>query len=176
MGGGVLVAELDRRGWRVSGVDLAPAMVERARVRVPHARERLLQAPIDELPFENECFDAVVATGVLEYTVPDLDRSVRELARVLRPLGCLVASFPNYRAPATWWRAHVHYPLVRLVKRGLRSRRPPPPKMPLVPFAQLLSALERQGLRVEVIEAVGSRRVPRSLAVQYVVRARKVAE
>jgi SAM-dependent methyltransferase len=191
MGGGVLLVELDRCGWRVSGIDIAPAMVERARERLPDARDRLLEASIDELPFEDESFDAVVATGVLEYTAPDLDRSVGELVRVLRPLGCLVASFPNYGAPATLWRAHVHYPLVRLVKRHVASRRPPPPRMPTVPFSDFLSVLERSGLRVEVVEPVGVRPAPKRLAdrvehgksalahrlaVQKVVRARKVAQ
>jgi ubiquinone/menaquinone biosynthesis C-methylase UbiE len=176
MGGGVLLTELDRRGWRVSGIDLAPAMVARAQERLPHARDRLLEASIEELPFADASFDAVVATGVLEYTAPDLDRSVGELVRVLRPNGAVVASFPNYRAPATLWRAHVHYPLVRLAKRRLASRRPPPPRMPTVQFSDFLAELDRQGLVVEVVEPVSARRVPRRLAVQYVLRARKVAQ
>lgn len=179
MGGGVLVAELDRRGWRVAGIDIAPSMVVRARERLPHAEDRLLEAPIDDLPFADATFDAVVATGVLEYAAHDLDGAVGELARVLRHDGALVASFPNYGALATRWRAHVHYPLVRFAKRHTGSRRPSPPRMPLVPFSRFRSVLEQHGLNLETVELVGSRPLPRSLApwlaVQYVVRARRAA-
>ena len=168
MGGGVLLAELDRRGWDVSGIDLAPAMVARAQERLPHAREKLVEAAIEELPFADASFDAVVATGVLEYTAPHRDRSVGELVRVLRPGGVLVASFPNYGSLRTRWRAYVQYPLVRLVKRYVRSGRPPPPTMPVVPFPEFTAVVERCGLAIEVVELVES--------VQYVVRARKGAE
>ena len=165
MGGGVLLAELDRLGWRVTGIDIAPAMVARARERMPHAADRLLQASIDELPFAHGSFDAVVVTGVLEYAAHDLDGAVSELARVLRPGGALVASFPNYGALATRWRAHVHYPLVRFAKKLLRSRRPAPLRMPLVPFSQFRTVLEQHGLGIETVELVER--------VQYVVRARQ---
>lgn len=188
MGGGVLLEELDRRGWRVAGVDLAPSMVERARGRLPHARERLLEGSIEDLPFADGSFDAVVATGVLEYAAHDLDRAVTELVRVLRPGGTLVASFPNYRAPATLWRAHVQYPLVRAVKRRVRTRRPPPPQMPLVPCSRFREALDGAGVRLDSVEPVGVRPLPARLArrlergrsalafrlaVQYVLRGRK---
>jgi SAM-dependent methyltransferase len=165
MGGGVLLAELDRRGWRVTGIDIAPSMVALARERLPQAEARLLEASIDALPFADEAFDAVVATGVLEYAAHDLDRAVGELVRVLRPGGTLVASFPNYGSLAVRWRAHVHYPLVRLVKRLTGSRRPSPPRMPLVAFARFRAVLEQHGLDVTDAELVEE--------VQYVVRARR---
>jgi ubiquinone/menaquinone biosynthesis C-methylase UbiE len=188
MGAGVLIGELDRRGWEVTGIDLAPSMVERARERLPHVRDRLLQGAIQALPFEDGQFDAVVATGVVEYAVQDLDRAVGELSRVLRTSGALVVSFPNYRAPATLWRAHVLYPVVRVAKRHLTLRRPAPPRMPLVPFERFCEALEQRDLKVEIVEPVGVRPMPARLsrrleegrsplafrlAIQYVVRAGK---
>ena len=57
------------------------------------ARERGVDARIadvQELPFDDGEFDVVVAAWML-YHVPDLDRGVAELARVLRPGGRLVA-------------------------------------------------------------------------------------
>ena len=72
MGTGRLCAELDRRGWEVSGVDLSPAMVVSARRRLPQLAERLVEGPIEHLPFDDESFDAVAATGVLEYATHDL--------------------------------------------------------------------------------------------------------
>ena len=78
MGPGRLCAELDARGWTVSGIDASEQMVEVARDRLPMARERLLRAEIEALPFAPESFDAVAATGVLEYA--DVTRAVSELA------------------------------------------------------------------------------------------------
>jgi SAM-dependent methyltransferase len=189
MGGGFLCAALDRRGWAVSGVDLAPAMVDVAQARLPHIRGRMFRGSINALPFSDERFDAVVATGVLEFVVDDLDGAIRELARVLRRDGEAVVSFPNHRAPVNIWRGRVLYPLVRAAKRVLPADRPSPPRVPLVPFRRLLSGFERAGLVIDAIEPVGVRPVPASvgerlersrsglafaLAVQFVLRARKV--
>ncbi len=189
MGAGFLCAVLDRRGWIVSGVDIAPAMVEGARARLPHLRDRLLQGSIHALPFGDERFDAVVATGVLEYAVADLEGAVRELGRVLGPGGVAVVSYPNHRAPAAIWRGRVLYPLVRVAKRVLPTGRPAPPRVPAVPFSRLLRALDSAGLGVDTVVPVGVRPAPDRLAkrlesrrsrlaftlgVQLVVRARKV--
>ena len=65
------------------GVDASAEMVALARERLPDARDRLAQGSVEELPFEDASFDAVAATGVLEYA--DVPRALGELARVLRP-------------------------------------------------------------------------------------------
>jgi SAM-dependent methyltransferase len=67
-------------------IDVSPRMVELARSRGVDARVGDVQA----LPFADETFDVAVAAWVL-FHVPDLDRGVAELARVLRPGGRLVA-------------------------------------------------------------------------------------
>ena len=46
---------------------------------------------VQELPFSEHSFDAVLAAWML-YHVPDLDRGLSEIARVLRPGGRLVAT------------------------------------------------------------------------------------
>jgi ubiquinone/menaquinone biosynthesis C-methylase UbiE len=188
MGAGFLCAELDRRRWRVTGVDVAPAMVEGARRRLPHLRERLIQGSIHAIPCADEYFDAVVATGVIEFAGSDLDGAVAELVRVLRPGGVAVVSFPNHRAPATIWRGRVLYPLVRAAKRILHADTPAPPRVPVVLFRGLRQALETAGLELTAIEPVGVRPAPpsiaarleksgsrlgRFLAMQFVVRASK---
>jgi SAM-dependent methyltransferase len=68
-------------------VDLTERAVELARRRGVTAT----QADVQELPFEDGRFDCVVAKWML-YHVPDLDRGIAELARVLRPGGRLVAT------------------------------------------------------------------------------------
>lgn len=123
MGPGRLCHELDRRGWMVAGVDASGAMVSLARRRLPHARERLVEGTIDAIPFPDESFDAVAATGVLEY-VPDVRGALQELCRVLRPGGRLVVSMPNPLAPYAVWRGHVWYPLADRLRRRSRTARP----------------------------------------------------
>jgi ubiquinone/menaquinone biosynthesis C-methylase UbiE len=46
------------------------------------------------LPFESDSFDWVVCTQVLEH-LPDKERLVREMSRVLGPGGTLYVNFPN---------------------------------------------------------------------------------
>lgn len=117
MGPGRMLAELTRRGWSVSGVDSSPEMVEAARRRIPEAADRLYRAEIEQLPFAEERFDVVLATGVLEYA--DVDRALADLARVLRPGGRAVVSYPNPRALYGIWKSRVWYPSIRGAKRLL---------------------------------------------------------
>ena len=73
-------------GADVVATDLAPHMVSLACDRGVDARI----ADVQDLPFEDGEFDVAVAAWML-YHVPDLDRGVAELARVLRSGGRLVA-------------------------------------------------------------------------------------
>src|SRR5215218_8715189 len=93
MGPGRLCSELALRDWTVSGIDASEEMVAMARARLPARVPALVHAEIELLPFADESFDAVAATGVLEYA--DVSRSLAELARVLRPSGIAVVSYPN---------------------------------------------------------------------------------
>jgi SAM-dependent methyltransferase len=114
------------------------------------ATARLEVARAEELPFEGGTFDVVVAIGVLEHA--DLDGSLRELARVLRPGGRAVLGLLNGRAPAVVWSRRVMHPLARRVKRVVPFGRPlPAPRRP--PFS--LAEIERAGLAVERVETVG---------------------
>jgi SAM-dependent methyltransferase len=74
-------------GADVVATDLSPRMVELARERGVDAR----LADVQALPFADGEFDVVVAAWML-YHVPDLERGVAELARVLRPGGRFVAA------------------------------------------------------------------------------------
>jgi SAM-dependent methyltransferase len=73
-------------GATVSFVDISPRMVELARARSVDAQV----GDIQELPFDDGFFDTVVAAWML-YHVPDLDRGLAEVARVLKPGGALIA-------------------------------------------------------------------------------------
>ena len=73
-------------GCQVVMLDISPRMVELARARGVDARVGDAQ----ELPFENESFDCAIAAWML-FHLPDVDRGLAELTRVLRPGGRLVA-------------------------------------------------------------------------------------
>jgi ubiquinone/menaquinone biosynthesis C-methylase UbiE len=79
-------------GAELVAVDLSPHMVELARERRVEARVGDVQA----LPFEDGAFDVAIAAWML-YHVPDLDRGIAELARVLRPGGRLVVATNSRR-------------------------------------------------------------------------------
>lgn len=74
----------------IVGVDLAPAMVKRAREKLADVEAAsFLQADAHELPFENDSFDVVVSASTFHYfTAPQ--RVLTEAARVLRPDGRLI--------------------------------------------------------------------------------------
>jgi SAM-dependent methyltransferase len=70
----------------VVGIDQSERMVEIQRLKGIDARV----GDVQDLPFGDGEFDVAVAAWML-YHVPDLDRALRELERVLRPGGRLVA-------------------------------------------------------------------------------------
>jgi len=86
-GPGELAERIGRElGADVVMVDTSPRMVELARARGVDARV----GDVQELPFGDAEFDCAVAAWML-YHVPELDRGLSELRRVLRPGGRLVA-------------------------------------------------------------------------------------
>jgi ubiquinone/menaquinone biosynthesis C-methylase UbiE len=98
-GWGQLATRIERElGCEVVAVDLSPRMVDLARERGVDARV----ADVQELPFQGEQFDAAVAAWML-YHVPDLDRGLGELARVLRPGGHLFAVTNSERHLSELW-------------------------------------------------------------------------
>jgi SAM-dependent methyltransferase len=80
-------------GWALTLTDFSPGMLDEARInlssleRPPHFRCVDAQA----LPFADSSYDAVLAHHML-YHVPDRQRALAEIARVLAPAGCLYAA------------------------------------------------------------------------------------
>jgi SAM-dependent methyltransferase len=81
MGSGVFSEEFDRRGLRVTGVDVNPEMIVAAQRYVPNAT--FVEAPADALPFADGAFDLVYLGHVL-HEVPDPVRALAEARRVAR--------------------------------------------------------------------------------------------
>jgi ubiquinone/menaquinone biosynthesis C-methylase UbiE len=74
------------------GVDYNPVRLARAR-RV-HPGAHLQRASLYQLPFTDGAVDVGLCNHVLEH-VPELDRAMVELFRVLRPGGLLIVGVPN---------------------------------------------------------------------------------
>lgn len=73
---------------RPTGIDLSPAMVERARIRLA-ARAEVIEGDAERLPFRDESFDLVVCNDSFHH-YPDPDRAAFQMWRVLRRGGTLV--------------------------------------------------------------------------------------
>lgn len=96
-GPAVLTADLVRRGWRVSGVDLSTGMLGAARRTVsdlPAGSVHFAAAQATQLPFKEGTFDAVLCIGVVSY-VNDVPALLRGVRRVLRPGGEAIFQISN---------------------------------------------------------------------------------
>ena len=78
-------------GLEVVGIDLSPDMLAIARQRALEAGQDvdLREGDAHDLDFEDETFDSVVCTFSL-CNIPDTDRALAEMQRVLRPGGRLI--------------------------------------------------------------------------------------
>ena len=94
-------ARLARRGLRVQAVDFSESALEMAaenvRAQGLEDKIKLGRESLMGLSFPDESFDYVLCWGVLMH-IPDVERAVAELSRVLRPGGQLVISEANMRS------------------------------------------------------------------------------
>jgi demethylmenaquinone methyltransferase/2-methoxy-6-polyprenyl-1,4-benzoquinol methylase len=101
-GTGDLAIELAGRGASVVGLDFSERMLELARAKAPNIE--FVQGNALELHYPDASFDAVtVGFGARNFS--DLDRGLRELARVTRPGGRVVIleiTSPQ-RPPLSWF-------------------------------------------------------------------------
>lgn len=90
-GDGTYAIEAVERGAIVTALDLEREMLDAVRARAASrgVEVTLQQGRAELLPFEDASFDVVIAVTVLCF-VPDAQRAVREMARVLTPGGRVV--------------------------------------------------------------------------------------
>jgi SAM-dependent methyltransferase len=103
-------AALARQGYRMRGIDLAPAMIALA---TEVAREYGLDAATaafqvgdaENVPFPDTVFDAILCRNALDFT-PRPGAALVEFARVLQPGGRLVLSMLGAHSSVKreWWR------------------------------------------------------------------------
>ena len=98
--GGLSVA-LALTGAKVFGIEPSSfgvtASMERAK-RYSNSSAYFCMGKAESLPFKNEFFDLVVSSAVLEH-VGDIEETLREMFRVLRPGGKIYHEIPNYSFP-----------------------------------------------------------------------------
>jgi ubiquinone/menaquinone biosynthesis C-methylase UbiE len=84
----------DRVGVMI-GVDLSAPMLARLHAKRRDEPLHPLRGDATRLPFAAATFDAVIAVHVF-HLIPGWQRALREVARVLRPGGCLLSGFNDW--------------------------------------------------------------------------------
>jgi arsenite methyltransferase len=85
----LVAAQMVAPGGSVTGVDMTPEMLAKARAAAAEMgaeNVEFMEAEAESLPFENERFDVVISNGVIDL-VPDKDAVFSEIHRVLVPGG-----------------------------------------------------------------------------------------
>ena len=92
-GTGLILHRTARFARRATGIDLSGAMLARA-----HQRGlRVVQASATDLPIATASVDVAYSFKVLAH-IPDISTAMREMARVVRPGGWVLAEFYNARS------------------------------------------------------------------------------
>ncbi len=147
-GTGVVALTAARTGAQVTGLDLTPALLERARENAALAELSIdwREGDAEDLPFEDASFDVVVSQFGHMFA-PRAEVAIAQMLRVLRPRGTL--------AFATWPPEHFVGRFFALVAQYS----PPPPPGMSAPAAWGDVSVVRQRLG----EAVGSLRFERGV-------------
>lgn len=129
-GPGEMGPPLLARGYCFWGIDLSWGMVAEAHRRHGHRLGMAFaQAGAERLPFGDASFDAVLSTGVMEYTSDEV-RALGEMSRVLRHGGVLIFTLGHRWSPYSLWMTCLYYPIVELIRPSylrLVGRPLPPP-------------------------------------------------
>lgn len=94
----LLAERFASKSGAVTGLDFSPKMLAQAALKWPN-RFKLIQGDALNLPFEDQSFDLVsVAFGIRNFE--DLERGIKQIARVLKPGGhLLVLEFGQPKIP-----------------------------------------------------------------------------
>jgi SAM-dependent methyltransferase len=121
---GATVVALDHDGDETAAVACMFGAMRLAGELPPSAAAGVLRGEALALPFADATFDVVIAAEVLEH-LPDDGAAVGELARVLKPYGCLAVSVPRWGPERLCWALaeDYHAPAVpgghlRIYRRG----------------------------------------------------------
>lgn len=82
-----------KNDWNITLSDFSAGMLENTKKRLEQADYSFTYEEIDaqDIPYENECFDVVIARHML-YLVPDIEKALSEIKRVLVEGGIFYAT------------------------------------------------------------------------------------
>lgn len=89
VGTGADLELLNVKNLNITAIDYSPAMLEKAQQKFHNTRIVFRQMDAQALQFEDESFDYVVASLIVS-VVPDAQKCVQEMSRVLKPAGQLI--------------------------------------------------------------------------------------
>ena len=89
---GTLVHELRRKGYSAVGTDISREAIAFGRTKYPDLT--LDVQPAQKLEYPDHSFDIVMSFDVLEH-IPEMDRHLEEVRRVLKPGGHYLLQTPN---------------------------------------------------------------------------------
>lgn len=114
VGTGADLLLIDKSGISITAIDISPDMLAKAKEKVNHHPSvSFLEMDAQELHFEDRTFDFVIATLILS-VVPDANRCMAEMLRVIKPHGQLIIfdKFTPERAHTSWAK-RLAIPLIR---------------------------------------------------------------
>jgi arsenite methyltransferase len=85
----LVAAQMVGAEGRVTGIDMTPEMLAKARAAVAEmgaTNVEFVEGEVERLPFPDASFDVVISNGVIDL-IPDKDAVYAEIERVLRPGG-----------------------------------------------------------------------------------------
>lgn len=98
-GDGVLSLMMAKKGAEVVGVDLSVPNIKAAKKYAGKIRASFLTGDVENLPFDDDSFDLVVSSHVLEH-IPDFNQGLREVMRVTKKRA--VIAIPTILNPCSW--------------------------------------------------------------------------
>jgi len=91
-GKGTLLNLLCQKGFQVQGVDVDPALLKESQELYGELPFSLINS--ETLPFEDASFDVIISFDVFEH-IPDTDKHLSEIRRILTKDGCYAFQTPN---------------------------------------------------------------------------------
>ena len=75
-----------------TGIDFDIVELEKAKKTGMY--KRLVNCSITDMPLQDNCYDTIFSNSVLEH-IPNLDRAISEIGRILKPEGKLIFTVPS---------------------------------------------------------------------------------